>query len=39
MKNVHNGLGLKNMFDPILKEIYDIYDTKNLTNEHIKNTK
>ena len=39
MKNVHNGLGLKNMFDSILKEIYDIYETKNLTKEQIKNTK
>ena len=30
MKNVHNGLGVKNMSDLVLKEIYDRYGTKNL---------
>ena len=28
MKNVHNGLGVKNISDLILKEIYSIYETK-----------
>ena len=35
MKNLHKGLGVKNMSDPILKEIYRIYETKNLTKEQI----
>ena len=30
---------MKNMSDLILKELYDIYETKNLTNEEIKNYK
>ena len=33
MKNLHNGLGDKNMSDLDLKEIYGIYETKNLTNK------
>ena len=33
MKDVHNGLGVKNMSDLILKEICSIYETKNLTNK------
>ena len=33
MKNVDNGLGVKNMSNQILKEIYGIYKTKNLTKE------
>ena len=33
MKDVHRGLGVKNMSDLILKEIYGIYETKNLTNK------
>ena len=29
IKNVHNVLGIKNMSDLVLKEIYGIYKTKN----------
>ena len=36
MKNVQDGLGVKNMPDLILKEIYGIYETKNITKEQIK---
>ena len=39
MKNILNGLGVKNMSNLILKEIYDIYETKNLTKEQIKKYK
>ena len=39
MKDVHKGLALKNMSDLILKEIYDIYKTKNLTNKQIQKYK
>ena len=39
MKNAHKGLGVKNMPDLILKEIYSIYETKDLKKEQIKNTK
>ena len=39
MKNVHDGLGVKNMSDLILKEIYDRYVTENITNEQIKKYK
>ena len=39
MKNVQDGLGVKNMPDLILKEIYGIYETKNLTKESIKKYK
>ena len=39
MKNVHKGLGVKNMSDLILKEIYSIYETKNLTKEQIRKYK
>ena len=35
MKNVHNGLGVKNLSDLVLKEIYNIYKTKNFTNKEI----
>ena len=38
MKNVPGGLGVKNMSDLILKEMYGIYETKNLMKEQIKNT-
>ena len=38
MKNVPGGLGVKNMSDLILKEIYGIYETKNLTKERIQDT-
>ena len=39
IKNVHNGLGVKNMSDLILKEISGIYKTKNLTKEQIRKYK
>ena len=35
MKNVHNSLGVKNISDLILKEIYGIYETKNLTKKQV----
>ena len=31
--NVHNGLGVKNISYLVLKEIYSICKTKNLTNK------
>ena len=39
MKNVQDGLGVKNMTDLILKEIYFIYETKNLTKDQIQKYK
>ena len=39
MKDVESGMGVKNIYDLILKELYGIYDTKNLTKEQIKNAK
>ena len=39
MKNVQDGLGVKNMSNLVLKEIYGIYETKNLTKEQIKEYK
>ena len=39
MKNVHDGLGVKNMSDLVLKEIHGICETKNPTKEHIKKYK
>ena len=39
MKNVHNGLGVKNISDPILKEIYGLYEIRNLTKKQIENIK
>ena len=39
MKNVQDGLGVKNMTDLILKEIYSIYETKNLTKDQIQKYK
>ena len=39
MKDVHKGVGVKNMPDLILKEISSIYETKNLTNKQIKKYK
>ena len=39
MKNVHNGLGVKNISDLILKEIYGIYGTKNLNKSKLENKK
>ena len=39
IKNVRGILGVKNISDLILKEIYDVYETKNLTKEQIKKHK
>ena len=39
MKNVQDGLRVKNMSDLILKEIYGIDETKNFTKEQIKKCK
>ena len=39
MKDVHKGLSGKNMPDLILKEIYGIYETKNLTDKQIQTYK
>ena len=39
MKNVQDGLGVKNMTDLILKEIYGIYETKNLPKDQIQKYK
>ena len=39
MKNVHQGLGVNNMSDLNLKEIYSIYQTKNLTKEQFRKYK
>ena len=39
MKNVPNGLGVKNMSDLILKEIYGMYKTKTLRRSKLENTK
>ena len=36
MKDVNAGLDLKNMPDPVLKQIYGIYQTKNLTKQPVK---
>ena len=36
MKDVKDGLGVKNMSDLVLKEIYGAYGKKNLTKEEIK---
>ena len=39
MKNVQDGLGVQNISDLVLKEIYVIYKTKNLMKEQIKKYK
>ena len=36
MKDVGNGLGVKNKSDSVFKEIYGIYEEKKLTKEEIK---
>ena len=36
MKGVKDGLGVKNMSDLVLKEIYSAHGKKNLTKEGIK---
>ena len=37
--DVGNGVGVKNISDLVLKKIYGIYETKNLTKEQIKKYK
>ena len=39
MKNAQNGLGVKNISDLDLKEIYGIHKTKNLRNKQIRKYK
>ena len=39
MKDVHKGLGVKNMSDLVLKQIYGIYETKTLQINKFKNKK
>ena len=39
MKDIRDGLGVKNISDLVLKEIYGIYEKKQLTKEQIKNFK
>ena len=39
MKNLHDGLDIKNMSDIVLKEIYDKYGRKNLADNEIKKYK
>ena len=39
MDNVHDGLGVKNLSDLVLKEKYGRYERKTLTNEEIKKHK
>ena len=39
MKDLRKGLSVKNMSNLVLKEIYGIYETKNLTNKQIKKYK
>ena len=39
MKDSGEGLGIKNISDLVLKEIYGIYGEKKLTKEEIKNYK
>ena len=39
MKDVQNGLGVQNISDLVLKEIYCIHKTKSLTKEKIKKYK
>ena len=36
MKDIQNGLGFQNIYDLVLKEIYNIYKTKSLTKEPCK---
>ena len=39
MDNAHDGLGVKNLSDLVLKEKYGRYERKTLTNEEIKKHK
>ena len=36
MKDVEDGVGVKNISDLVLKEIYGIYENRKLTKEEIK---
>ena len=36
MKDIQYGLGVQNISDLVLKEIYSMYKTKSLTKEQIK---
>ena len=37
MTDVGSSMGVKNIYDLVLKEIYGIYEKKELTKEEIKN--
>ena len=39
IKDIGDGLGVKNISDLVLKEIYGIYEKKKLTKEEIRNYK
>ena len=39
MKDVGDSLGVTNIFDLVLKEIYGIYEKRKLTKEELKNYK
>ena len=39
MKDVEDGLGVQNISDLVLREMYGIYRTENLTKSKLKNTK
>ena len=39
MKNIGDGLGVTNISDLVLKEIYGIYEKRRLTKEEVKNYK
>ena len=39
MKDIGDGLGVTNISDLVLKEIYGIYEKRKLTKEEIKNYK
>ena len=39
MKDIGDGLGVTNLSDLVLKEIYGIYDKRKLTKEENKNYK
>ena len=39
MKDIGSGMGVKNIFDLILKEIYNICETKNPTKNKLMNIK
>ena len=39
IKDIGDGLGVKNISDLVLKEIYGIYEKRKLTKEEIKNYK